>query len=92
MSSEKIALWLKIGRLVSEDQADEALQILCDYLEPQNHQLLEQLWLLKHRQTVLDKDFIGGIMSREEARIESSRICSGILKLVKMVSEEENST
>jgi hypothetical protein len=92
MQSKKIALWLKIGRLVSEDQADEALQILCDHLEHQNHRLLEQLWLLKQRQAVLDKDFIGGIISREEARMESSRICSNILKLVKMVHEEENST
>lgn len=92
MQSEKITLWLKVGELVSQDQADEALKLLHHYLKPQNHPLLSEVWLLKRRQKLLKKDIIKGAISHQDARLEGNLVCSSILELAQMVNEEENST
>ena len=92
MNQDKNCIKNKIGKLISKGQPDEAIELLCDIMELQNHPKLDLGWHLMRRLRKLREKEMKGIISVDMADLEESRFCDQILMLAKWVDEEENST
>lgn len=92
MNQNKNCTTNKIGKLISKNQPDKAIELLCKIMELQNHPKLDLGWHLMRRLRKLREKEMKGMITEDMADLEESRFCDQILLLAKWVDEEENST
>jgi uncharacterized protein YeeX (DUF496 family) len=90
MSKEKRLIKDRIGELVGENQLEEATKQLCSYLGSQEDSRLDTARLLKRRLIQLEEREIKGIIAYEEADLQRNRISDYILRLARIVCEQED--
>lgn len=85
MSNEQLLLHT-IRKLVGENQLEEAIEQLCDYLQSKDSASLDTALLLKRRLIQLEEREMKSIITFGEADLSKNRISEDILRLIRRIS------